>query len=66
MRYGNYLTTVAAIAIAIGVTHRLDTWVAHHSKRYPYGYDNIPDNTNKPGLQSTFDTGQWERSSATP
>jgi hypothetical protein len=62
VRYGGYIVTLAAIAITIGVTHRLDTWVAHHTQRYPYGYDNIPDNTNKPGLQSTFDTGQWERS----
>ena len=44
------------------MTHRLDTWVKHHTERYPFGYDNIPDNTNKPGIQSNFDTGQWERS----
>ena len=62
VRYGGYLVTLAAIAITIGVTHRLDTWVKHHTERYPFGYDNIPDNTNKPGLQSNFDTGQWERS----
>jgi hypothetical protein len=62
VRYGGYLVTLAAIAITIAVTHRLDTWVAHHTKRYPFGYDNIPDNTSKPGLQSTFDIGQWERS----
>ena len=35
VRYGNYLTTLAAIAIAIGVTHRLDTWVAHHTQALP-------------------------------
>ena len=62
IRYGGYLVTLAAIAITIGVTHRLDTWAAHHTGRYPFGYDNIPDNTNKPGLQSNYDTGQWERS----
>jgi hypothetical protein len=62
IRYGAYIVTLAAIAIAIGVTHRLDTWVKHHTARYPFGYDNIPDDTNKPGLQSNFDTGQWERS----
>jgi hypothetical protein len=62
VRYGGYVVTVAAIAMTIGVTHRLDTWVAHHTQRYPFGYDNIPDNTNKPGIQSNFDTGQWERS----
>jgi hypothetical protein len=62
VRYGGYLVTLAAIAITIAVTHRLDTWIAHHTKRYPFGYDNIPDNTSKPGLQSTFDIGQWERS----
>ena len=44
------------------MTHRIDTWVKHHTERYPYGYDNIPDNTNKPGLQSNYDTGQWEHS----
>ena len=62
VRYGGYLVTLAAIAITIGVTHRLDTWAEHHTGRYPFGYDNIPDNTNKPGLQSNYDTGQWERS----
>jgi hypothetical protein len=62
VRYGAYFVTLAAIVITLGVTHRLDTWVAHHTQRYPFGYDNIPDNTNKPGLQSTYDTGQWERS----
>jgi hypothetical protein len=62
VRYGGYLVTLAAIAITIGVSHRLDTWVEHHTARYPFGYDNIPDNTNKPGLQSNYDTGQWERS----
>ena len=62
VRYGAYLVTLATIAITIVVTHRLDTWVKHHTERYPYGYDNIPDNTNKPGLQSNYDTGQWENS----
>jgi hypothetical protein len=64
VRYGSYFVTLAVIAIAIGVTHRMDTWVKHHTLRYPYGYDNIPDNTNKPGLQSTYDTGQWEHSAS--
>ena len=62
VRFGGYLVTLAAIVVTVGMTHRLDTWVRHHSERYPFGYDNVPDNTNKPGLQSTFDTGQWERS----
>jgi hypothetical protein len=60
VRRGGYLVTLAAIAVVLGVTHRLDTWTKHHTQRYPFGYDNIPDNTNKPGLQSTYDTGQWE------
>jgi len=64
IRYGGYLVTVAVIVITLGVTHRMDTWVKHHTLRYPYGYDNIPDNTNKPGLQSTYDTGQWEHSAS--
>ncbi len=62
VRFGGYVVTLAAVVVTVGVTHRLDTWVRHHSERYPFGYDNVPDNTNKPGLQSTFDTGQWERS----
>ena len=62
VRYGAYLVTLATIVITIVVTHRLDTWVKHHTARYPFGYDNIPDNTNKPGLQSNYDTGQWENS----
>jgi hypothetical protein len=62
VRRGSYVVTVAVIAITFGVTHRLGTWVHHHTQRYPFGYDNIPDDTNKPGLQSTYDTGQWEHS----
>jgi hypothetical protein len=62
VRYGAVFVTLATIVITLGVTHRLDTWVQHHTERYPYGYDNIPDNTNKPGLQSNYDTGQWENS----
>lgn len=65
VRFGGYAVSVAAIAITIAVTHRLSTWIAHHTLRYPYGYDNIPDKTNKPGLQSTYDTGQWEHSART-
>lgn len=62
VRRGGYIVTIAVIVVTFGVTHRLGTWVKHHTERYPFGYDNIPDDTNKPGLQSTYDTGQWEHS----
>ena len=62
VRNGAYVVSVAAIFVAVALTHNLAKWVRNHTERYPYGYDNIPDNTNKPGIQSNFDTGQWEHS----
>jgi hypothetical protein len=62
VRYGAYIVSVLTIVVTIAVTHHLDRWFTHHRERYPYGYDNIPDNTTKPGIQSNFDTGQWESS----
>ena len=49
VRHGAYFVSVAAIVVAVALTHNLAKWVRHHTERYPYGYDNIPDNTNKPG-----------------
>src|SRR6476469_6563071 len=37
VRRGSYVVTVAVIVITFGVTHRLGTWVQHHTHRYPFG-----------------------------
>ena len=54
VRHGAYFpVSVAAIIIAVG-SHAQPRQVGPApTERYPYGYDNIPDNTNKPGIRAT-------------
>ena len=56
--YGWYVVSVAGIVEAFAVTHRLDTWTAHHTARYPWGVDLIP-GTNASSNQ--WDPGEWEK-----
>jgi hypothetical protein len=56
--YGWYVACVAGIVEAIAVTHRLNTWTLHHTRRYPWGVDLIP-STNASSNQ--WDPGEWER-----
>jgi hypothetical protein len=60
LRYGLYVTCVVAIAEALALTIRLGRWETHHTARFPYGEDLLPD--SKPG--SLVDRGQWEHNAA--
>lgn len=55
--YGWYIACVAGIVEAIAVTHRLNTWTVHHTRRFPWGVDLIP-TTNSSSNQ--WDPGEWE------
>jgi hypothetical protein len=55
-RRGVYISAVAAIVLALGTTHRLDHWTAHHTLRYPLGMDLIRETSTS----NTLSKGQWE------
>jgi hypothetical protein len=55
--YGWYLACLAGIVEAIAVTHKLDTWTAHHTRRFRIGVDLIPA-SNAAGDQ--YSPGEWE------
>jgi hypothetical protein len=54
--YGIYLASLGAIVESLAVTHRLDRWERHHTDRFPFGADLIPDSSNS----SSLVRGQWE------
>ena len=55
--YGWYVACCGAVVEAVAVVHRLDTWTAHHTARFPLGVDLIP----KTNLQSNqYNAGEWE------
>lgn len=54
--YGIYLASLGAIVESLAVTHRLDLWERHHTARFPFGADLIPDSSNS----SSLVRGQWE------
>lgn len=56
--YGFYVACIAAIAVALGVVHKLNIWTAHHTLRFPPGVDLIP--ASQPA-SNEFDPGQWEQ-----
>jgi len=58
LRYGAYISCVAAIVIAMAVVHKIDVWARHHTARFPNGVDLIP--ASNPA-SNKFDPGQWER-----
>lgn len=60
LRYGIYVTCVAAATEALLLTVRLGRWERHHTARFPDGEDLIPD--NKPG--GLVNRGQWEHDAA--
>jgi hypothetical protein len=60
LRYGIYVSSVAAIAEALALTVRLGTWERHHTTRFPFGEDNFPDSSTS----SLVDRGQWEHQAA--
>jgi hypothetical protein len=54
---GFYIACLAAIVDAMAVAHKVDTWEAHHTARFPNGVDLIP--ASNPA-SNKFDPGQWE------
>lgn len=58
--YGIYVASVAALADALALTHRLPRWESHHTARFPYGEDLLADQTNSSSLLR----GQWEHNAA--
>ncbi|NUR76350.1 MAG: hypothetical protein HOQ28_08720 [Thermoleophilia bacterium] len=60
VRYGVYVTCVAAVVEALALTVRLDRWEGHHTSRFPQGEDLLSD--DKPG--SLVNRGQWEHEAA--
>jgi len=56
--FGWYIVCAAAVVEALAVVHKLDTWTAHHTARFPIGVDLIP----KTNFQSNqYDPGEWEK-----
>jgi hypothetical protein len=60
LRYGIYVTCSAAVIEALLLTVRLGRWERHHTARFPYGEDLIPD-SQAGGL---VNRGQWEHDAA--
>jgi hypothetical protein len=57
---------VAAIAFSVLLQLPLNTWAAGHTKRFPYGFDNIPDHIGKkPNPVNLFLRGEWEQTAKT-
>ena len=54
---GVYLSSLAAIVIALLLPLRLDAWTAHHSLRFPVGIDLLPPNDTS----NLVDRGEWEQ-----
>lgn len=56
-RGGVYVSAAAGIVLALALPHRLDRWTAHHTQRFPFGMDLIPDTNVQ---SSTLSRGEWE------
>lgn len=54
--YGLYAAALAGIVDSLAVTHRLALWERHHTDRFPFGADLIPDSSTSSSLVK----GQWE------
>ena len=58
IRYGTYIVCAAMLLISALLPHKLDTWQAHHTTRYPPGQDLIPDSSPN----NLLSQGEWEQS----
>jgi hypothetical protein len=56
--FGWYVACLAGIVEAMAVVHKVSTWAAHHTARFPNGVDLIP-STNSSSNQ--YDPGEWEK-----
>jgi hypothetical protein len=59
-RFGGFISCAAGIVLALGVTHRVHQWAAHHTQRWPRGIDNIPDKWSSDQVPR----GAWEKDAA--
>jgi hypothetical protein len=59
-RFGGFVSCGAGIVLALAVTHRVDEWAAHHTKRWPRGIDNIKDTWSSDQVPR----GAWEKDAA--
>lgn len=58
--HGFYLSCGAAIAVGLALFPRLHRWQLHHTLRFPYGEDLLPDSTTS----SSLARGEWEKDAA--
>jgi hypothetical protein len=58
--FGFYITCVAAVIDGFALTIRLHRWQVHHTARFPYGEDLLPDSTTS----SSLARGEWEKDAA--
>jgi hypothetical protein len=58
--YGLYVTCLASVVDALLLTVRLGRWERHHTARFPFGEDMIPDSSTS----SLTTRGQWEHQAA--
>ncbi len=55
---GWYVACVAGLIEPMAVVHRLNTWTAHHTARFPNGVDLIPKSN---ASSNQYDPGEWEK-----
>jgi hypothetical protein len=60
LAHGVFVSCTAAVAVALALTIRLHRWELHHTARFPYGEDLLPDNTTSSSLLR----GEWEHDAA--
>jgi hypothetical protein len=60
------LPAVTAVVLSVLLLLPLNTWAGGHTKRYPFGTDNIPDGTaQKPNPTNLINRGEWEQAAKT-
>jgi hypothetical protein len=55
-RFGAYLSCAAGVVGALLLRVNLDVWALHHSARFPFGVDNVPDSNTS----NQIARGEWE------
>jgi hypothetical protein len=58
--HGFYIACGAAIVVGLALFPRLHRWEVHHTLRFPYGEDLLPDSTTS----SSLNRGEWEKDAA--
>jgi hypothetical protein len=58
--HGFYISCAGAIVVGLALFPRLHRWELHHTLRFPYGEDLLPDFTTS----SSLARGEWEKDAA--